>query len=361
MFRAGGDPLGLHRVAAPAGLLPQAAHRLDASLPPWDGEVWLQVDRLNVDAASFEQLHAVEKAGGAAVADQVMAIVRERGKLHNPVTGSGGMLLGRVRALGPRYDGPLAGLEPGTPVATLVSLTLTPLLLDAVLGVDYATHQLAVRGDACLPASAPAAALPADLAPVLALAVLDVCGAPALCHRVAQRLPAHARVLVLGAGKAGALSLAALRVVRPDLWLAAVDRHLAPLDEVMAAGLADRVAAVDASDAVAVRALAHTWTDARGFDAVVNMASLPGTELATVLACRPRGLCLFFGMATNFQRVALGAEGVGADVDLLIGNGYVDGHAALSLDLVRANGTLRHLLERRLGLAVSQGETRATA
>lgn len=353
MFRPGGDALGLHRVLAPAGLLPQAADALDATLPPWECEAWLHVDRLNVDAASFEQLLEVERAGGPTVAGQIEAIVSARGKLHNPTTGSGGMLLGRLRALGPSYDGPLVGLEPGTAVATLASLTLTPLRLDAVLDVRYATHQVAVRGDAWLPPSAPATALPPDLAPVLALAVLDVCGAPALCHRVAERLPARARVLVLGAGKAGVLALAALRATRPDLWLAAIDRHAAPLDEVCAARLVDAAASADAGDAVAVRALAHGWTGERGFDAVINMASLPGTELATVLACRPRGLCLFFGMATSFQRVALGAEGVGADVDLLIGNGYVDGHAALALDLVRANTAVRHLLERRLGLAES--------
>ena len=41
-------------------------------------------------------------------------------------------------------------------------------------------------------------------------------------------------------------------------------------------------------------------------------------------------------MATSFAAAALGAEGLAADVTMLIGNGYVPGHAAFALDLVRA-------------------------
>lgn len=70
-FRQGGDALGLQRVVEPKGVLPQAVQRLHNTLPPCEGEVWLQVERLNVDAASFEQMHAVQKQGGPSVAAQV--------------------------------------------------------------------------------------------------------------------------------------------------------------------------------------------------------------------------------------------------------------------------------------------------
>lgn len=57
-----------------------------------------------------------------------------------------------------------------------------------------------------------------------------------------------------------------------------------------------------------------------------------------------------FGMATSFTRVALGAEGVGADIDLIIGHGYADGHAQFALDLLRTQPKVAQLLRRRLGL-----------
>ena len=53
-------------------------------------------------------------------------------------------------------------------------------------------------------------------------------------------------------------------------------------------------------------------------------------------------------MATNFAAAALGAEGLAADVPMLVGNGYVPGHATYALDLLRATPAVRGLFEARL-------------
>ena len=349
MFREGQNPLGVLRVLEPVGALPQAALRLDPQLPAYQDEIVVDVDTLNLDAASFVQLEGVAAAGGPDVAAQIRSIVSARGKMQNPVTGSGGMLLGRVRQIGPRYCGPLQAAAAGDRVATLVSLTLTPLVLAEILGVVARAHQVHVRGVAVLPSSAPAALVPADLPPHLVLAVLDVCGAPAQVARLVLNLPQQGHVLCIGAGKAGTLALTAAREVRPDLRLWAIDRHEQPLRELHAAGLCDGHAVLDASDALAVRDVVAAWTAGERCDAVVQMASLPNTEMAAILACRPRGICLYFSMATSFSQVALGAEGVGADVELLIGNGYVRDHAVFALDLVRRHSGTRQLLLDRLG------------
>jgi L-erythro-3,5-diaminohexanoate dehydrogenase len=343
-FRAGGDPLGTHRVVTPRGLLPQAADVLDNSLPPFQGEVLIDVETLNIDAASFVQLEGT----GRPVDQQILEIVSKSGKMHNPVTGSGGMLLGRIAALGPDYTGPLAGQPVGTQIATLVSLTLTPLRIERIVEVRHHAHQVVVQAQAMLASAAPAAVIPQDIPSDLVLSILDVCGAPALVDRLVRKLPRDATLLCIGAGKAGVLALAAARKARPDLKFFAVDRFPAPLQQVADAGLTDGVQTVDASDALAMREVALELSGGHLFDAVVNMASLPGTEMGAILACKSRGTCLFFGMATSFTRVALGAEGVGADVELIIGNGYAIGHAQDALALVRAMPQVRDLLAARL-------------
>src|SRR3954466_3720347 len=196
-MRVGGSPIGLHRVVEPAGVLPQAAWRLDPDREIWDDEVLIGVERLNLDAASFRQLAESHHGDGAAVRAEVVGIVRERGKMHNPVTGSGGMLVGVVEEVGPRS--PL-GLQVGQRVATLVSLTLTPLALtDGLASWDGLAEQVPAAGHAVLFGRSIAAALPDDLPAPLALAALDVCGAPALTARVVKRYDAP-RVVVLGAG-----------------------------------------------------------------------------------------------------------------------------------------------------------------
>src|SRR5690349_1119965 len=142
------SPIGRHRVVDPPGALPQAAWRLDARPEIGADEVRISVERLNLDAASFRQLVTKHGGDGAAVRAEVLEIVADRGKMHNPVTGSGGMLIGTVAEVGP--DSPL-GLKPGDRVATLVSLTLTPLAVsDGLAGWDGRSEQVPCTGHAIL-------------------------------------------------------------------------------------------------------------------------------------------------------------------------------------------------------------------
>ncbi|HET7531133.1 MAG TPA: L-erythro-3,5-diaminohexanoate dehydrogenase [Mycobacteriales bacterium] len=340
LSRGQGSPIGLHRVVEPAGVLPQAAWRLDPSPQLYDDEVRIAVERLNLDAASDRQLAESHPGDPAGVRHEVVAIVRDRGKMHNPVTGSGGMLVGVVDEVGPRS--PL-GLRVGERVATLVSLTLTPLLLtDDLAGWDGRGEQVPAAGSAVLFGRSIAAPLPADLPAPLALAVLDVCGAPALTDRVVRRYGAP-RVLVLGAGgKSGSLSMAAARAAGAGSVVAAVptaDEAAAVADS----GLADEVVQVDARDPVATAA-----TVSPAADVTVVCVDVPGAEGGAILATAAGGTVIFFSMATSFSAAALGAEGVAADVTMMVGTGYTPGHAAMALDLLRTTPGVHKLFTRRL-------------
>jgi L-erythro-3,5-diaminohexanoate dehydrogenase len=332
--------LGVHRVLDPPGVLPQAAQRLDADPVIGTDEVRIAVQRLNLDAASFRQLSESCDGDGAAVRAAVVEIVAARGKMQNPVTGSGGMLIGVVDAVGPAS--PL-GLSVGDRVATLVSLTLTPLLItDGLARWDGRSEQVPAEGTAILFARSIAAALPDDLPDAVALAVLDVCGAPAATARVVERTGARSVVVVGAAGKSGSLSLAAARragateltgLVRTDAEAAALT----------AAGLADRVVVADATDPLAVAAAVGSPADV-----TVVCVDVPGAEHGAVLATGDGGTVIFFSMATSFSAAALGAEGMAADVTMLVGNGFTPGHAALALDLYRAEPGVRALIDPRV-------------
>ncbi|MFC6937417.1 L-erythro-3,5-diaminohexanoate dehydrogenase [Actinomadura yumaensis] len=306
----------------------------------------------------------------------MLEIVAERGKMHNPVTGSGGMLVGVVEEAGP--ESPL-GLRRGDRIATLVSLTLTPLAItDGLARWDGLSEQVPAEGHAILFARSIAAVLPDDLPVPLALSVMDVCGAPALTHRVVtraaerpdaerppvQRLAAEraavasaARrggeraagrpgpvVAVLGAaGKSGSLSLAAARRAGAGRTIGLVPTQ-AEEEALAATGLADRVVRADARDPVAVAAAIGEPADV-----TVVCVDVPGCEHGAILATAPGGTVVFFSMATSFPAAALGAEGLAADVTMLIGNGYVPGHAEMALGLVREVPEVRGLFTARVG------------
>ncbi len=337
------DPYGLRRVISPHGVLPQRADALDPGLPLGEDELSISVEALNVDAASFRQLEAAAGGEPDRIGQEVLRIVRTRGKMHNPVTGSGGVLIGRVRAVGPAH--PAAGaLRPGERIVTLVSLSLTPLRLDRIRAVHRDIERVDCEGEAILFSTGLWARLPADLPEAVALAALDVCGAPAL---TARHLAPGQRVLVLGAGKSGALVAAqGLASVGAGGAVVLADRSRAALDALSGLGAAARLE-LDATDARAgLRAAEATGGP---FDVVVNCTSVPGTEMASILAVRTGGAVIFFSMATSFTAAALGAEGVGKDATLVIGNGYAPGHAALTLELVRRNPALRAWFEARYG------------
>jgi len=370
--------LGLYRVADPgerlAGVLPQAAWRLDASPRIGADEVRIRVDRLNLDAASYRQLRDANGGDGEAIREAVREIIASRGKMHNPVTGSGGMLTGIVDESGP--DSPL-NLKPGDRVATLVSLTLTPLeIYDDLASWDGLSEQIPCDGHAILFGRSIAAVLPSDLPVPLALAVMDVCGAPALTRRVVE---GGAVVAVLGAaGKSGSLSAAAARAAgaRRVIGVVPNQQEAALLDQAndIASGRAQRhagdlavgvpppasspatspsptplVDAVVIADAREPVLVAEAVAGAGGpADVTVVCVDAPGCEGGAILATRQGGTVVFFSMATSFSAAALGAEGMAADVTMLIGNGYVPGHADYALSLVRSNPAVRALFDRRL-------------
>ena len=337
------SPVGLHRVLEPAGVLPQAATRLDTRRELWPDEVRVRVERLNLDAASFRQLERKHDGNGEAVREEVLAIVAARGKMQNPETGSGGMLVGTVEEVGERS--PL-GLQVGDRVATLVSLTLTPLVVeDGLRGWDGHSEQVPADGYAILFGRSIAARLPDDLAPELALAVMDVCGAPALTARVVGRYVDPVVAVVGAAGKSGSLSLAAARDAGAARTIGVVPVQ-AEAELLSGAGLADVVTLADARDPVA---LAEAVTAAGGpADVTVVCVDVPGCEGGAILSTADGGTVIFFSMATSFSAAALGAEGLAADVTMLVGNGYVPGHADYALELLRGHDGVRGLFERRL-------------
>jgi L-erythro-3,5-diaminohexanoate dehydrogenase len=336
-----GCVFGTHRVIEPEGVMPQAAWRIDNTMEIYDNEILLDVKTLNLDSASFHQIS--EEAGGDTeiIKEIILNTIDKRGKQHNPVTGSGGMLIGQVAAVGDKLKD-RTELSPGDRLATLVSLSLTPLKVEKITAVNKQTAQVDVEGQAILFSSGIFAKLPQDMPEKVALAALDVAGAPAQVSRLVKK---GDTVIVLGAGgKSGLLCLhEARKQAGPDGLVIALGRSDTACRKAHATGLADVVLSADAVNAMEVYCLIHEATQGKLADVTINCTNVPRTEMAAILATRDGGKTYFFNMATSFTAAALGAEGVGKDVDLIIGNGYTRGHADYTLNILRENEILRSM------------------
>lgn len=342
-----GHRYGLHRVLDPIGTMPQPAWKIDNSMELYDNEILIDVETLNIDSASFVQIKEAEGGDPVKVGEHMQRIVQERGKHHNPVTGSGGMLIGTVRQVGARLQGQI-DLQEGDRIATLVSLSLTPLTINKITDLDLKTGQVGIVGQAILFESGLYAKLPSDLPDRIALAVLDVCGAPAQTAKLVQT---GDTVVVLGAGgKSGTMVLyQARKSAGPTGKIIAVEYGEAGCKMLEQLGWADVVLNLDCTKSVEVLEAVEKATDGKFADLTVNCVNIPGTEMASILSTRDEGTVYFFSMATSFTAAALGAEGVGKDVNMIIGNGYTKGHADLSLQLVRESAELRGLFETKYG------------
>lgn len=338
-----GSPYGTHRVLEPIGVLPQPAWKLDNTMAIYDNEILIDVSALNIDSASFTQIKSACDNSEARIAAMVTDIVAQRGKLHNPVTGSGGMLIGRVAQIGPALAGTCT-LKVGDKIATLVSLSLTPLRIEAIQKIYLHKDQIEIKGQAILFETGLYAKLPDDIDENLALAILDVAGAPAQTARLVQ--PGDTVVVIGGGGKSGTLCIyEAKKRAGPTGCVIGVSPFGKDCERMNELGWADHALQVDATDALALMAAVAQVTDGKMADVVINCVNIPNTEMGSILATRQHGKIYFFSMATSFTAAALGAEGVGKDVEMIVGNGYANGHAEFALGLLRESAKLRQLFE----------------
>ncbi|MTI48882.1 MAG: L-erythro-3,5-diaminohexanoate dehydrogenase [Firmicutes bacterium] len=338
-----GCPYGTHRVLEPKGVLPQPAIKVDNNMEIYDNEILIDVQTLNIDSASFTQIKEEATGNIDKIKEIMMNIVETRGKHQNPITGSGGMLIGTVEKIGPALEGKI-DLKVGDKIATLVSLSLTPLVIDEILEVRKDIDQVDIKGKAILFESGIYAVIPNDLPENLALSVLDVAGAPAQAAKLPK--PGDTVLVIGGAGKSGMLCLyEAKKKVGENGKVICLGYSDGSLSRAKEAELAHEYVKADATNAVEVMNVIKELTNGEMADVTINCVNVPNTEMTSILATKDDGLVYFFSMATNFTKAALGAEGVGKNTTMIIGNGYTRGHAEIALQIMRENEKLRKIYE----------------
>lgn len=338
-----GCKYGTHRVIEPQGVLTQAAYKIDNDMEIYSNEILVNVQSLNVDSASFTQIEEEAKGDVEKIKAKILEIVGERGKMQNPVTGSGGMFIGTVAEVGEDLKG--RGLKPGDKIASLVSLSLTPLRIDEIIAVHKDIDRVDIKGQAILFESGIYAKLPENMSETLALAALDVAGAPA---QTAKLVKPGQSILILGAaGKSGMLCCyEAMKRVGPTGRVIAMVRKQEQADNLIQWGLCHKAIISDATKPMDVLNKTLEANNGKEVDMSISCVNIPSTEMSCILPVRDEGIVYFFSMATSFTKAALGAEGIGKDVTMIVGNGYTKDHAEITLAELRESAILREIFEK---------------
>ncbi len=341
--------LGIHRVIEPRGSLPQPAWRLDNTPIAQTTETLVDVHALHIDSASFTQIAGACDSDPQRMKKYIQDIVAQRGKMHNPSTGSGGVLIGTIRELDETY-GKTQGIATGDIIVSLTSLSWLPLYLESIHTIHLDRSEVEVTGKAIFFRSNPLAKLPHDLPRNIVVAALDVAGAPS---RVSTLVQPGQRITVLGAGgTAGLLTLCALRQrLGSQGEIIAVEYSEQALHDVAVLNVADRLVHGNATSPLELVEKVSNACAGQAYqaDLAINVVNVPNTEFATILLTKPDGRILFFSMATSFTTAALGAEGMARQVEMHIGNGYMPDNGAVAVQLLRDYPILRAIFAKRFG------------
>lgn len=330
--------LSTWRAVDPPATLPHLARVLDADTGATDHEAEIDVQLLAVDATSYQAIRRQSDRDPDRIAQTIKEIVAERGKLQNPWTGSGGVLMGRVRVVGHSYQA--SDIERGELVMPLASLIAVPLRLDTVGPVNPDSPHVPVSGRAIVTGRMACVRVPDDLPSPVALAVFDVYPVASYVRELAGP---GTHVLVFGAGHAGLLAVAAARETVGDRGLVTViDRSPAALRRAQSVDPALGAIEADATDPVgAAAALAELGVPPG--DLTLLCTTAEGAEGAAILTTADRGTIVFFSTATSFSAAALGTDAAGSHARLIISNGLTDDRSEYAFELVRRRRTLQAL------------------
>ena len=345
-----GCRFGTHRVIEPINSLPQPAWKLDNTMTLYDNEVLVEVETLNVNSISFTQMYNECEGDVEKVADKLLRIVENRGKLHNPITGTGGMLIGTIKQIGCGYDNTYT-IKVGDRIVSLVSLSLTPIKITKIKEIHVHLAQVEVEAEAILFQSSPMIKAPTDLPSWEVMAVLDEAGAPMRTWNLVKETD---QVMILGAGgKMGLLcAFAARQKLGPNGQIWGLVKTRQSYERIKHTQVFDKVICADAQ--IPMTALQEIGSSGELIAVTINCINLPGTEALSVLITKDQGSVYFANLASNCNVASLIAEGIGKDLDIYTYKGYTHGHASFAIDLLRNNPELRKLLSSRVKTAGKQ-------
>ena len=344
---------GCQRVLEPAKCFPQPAWKLDNTMAVYENEILVDVDIIHVNTTSFNQILTSVDGNPEAVKKRIFEIVSTRGKLQNPITGTGGILYGRVEQIGKSYPNPF-DLSAGDHIITLASLSLTPLRLDNIDEINQFSCQLKVQGKAILFGHMPLLKVNPDrldkkYSLELLIAVMDEAGAPRQTWKLAS--PGD-HILIIGAnGKLGLLCACGAREkIGHTGKITGVVKSQKSRKDLEKTGIYDEVFCCDALDTIdALNSLSsHDGFHAQGstFDLTVNCMAVSGTEMLSLLLTRNRGTIFFASLANSQKITALTSESMGKDLNIIGYTGFLEGHADFTAALLDTCPELTRQLRR---------------
>ena len=336
---------GNHRCLDSIHSFPDSTWKLDNTPNIYENEILIDVFLLNIDLDSFMQIYVECDGNKNKMSEKIIEIVNMRGKLHNPITGTGGILCGTVIKIGKQYINKYK-LQEGDKIISLASLTLTPLFIEKIIDIDCHSCQIKIQGKAILFPNSPLIKLTNSLPLKLIMAVLDEAGAPIQSFNLSK--PGD-NILIMGAfSKIGLMcAYAARKKIGNNGRIVGISNSKEHeffnrcLDNIF-----DDIYYYDALKPL--ESYEEITKKESQFNLTLNCVNYFGTEMLSLLCTKEGGTIYLASLASNYKTICLSAEGIAKDVNIIAYKGYTMGHADFTIKLLEENNDLINLLNERL-------------
>ena len=327
---------GLERSLTPKQTFTPSAWELDNSREIRPNEVRISLDRVHVEGTSFRQI--CQEAGNdeERIKEKITDIVIRRGKLHNPVTDTGGLFCGVIDEIGPEYRNS-KGLKPGDEVICNSSLAGIPMYIDNITSIDKSYPQFDAEGYAIALPEMPIIKRPQDLPIDLLLFTFNESGT---IYTVSKDARDKKRFAVVANNVMMALiyGYTIRNSAGPDAEIYCILDRNTPVS-LKGPGIEEIKSRIftDISYVNMMRP-AETLKQYREtplMDMVVNCADIPGAETLSVMATKSGGTVIFANFISNYNIALYVTEATSKDLNIKCADGYLEKYDEFDFEIVR--------------------------
>lgn len=335
------------------GQLPFHAWRLNNELPIRDNEILIELSKIHLENGNFNQIFNECDGDDEKMKEQIMTIVDLRHKLHNPYTGTGGIVCGRIKEIGQNCH--LTDIEIGDEVLVPISATLIPTHIDRVKSIDIICGHIDVEGYAILYDGCNLVKYVDNISWDTMMCCFEE---SASIHRNIELARDKENVLIIGSNPLilALYSMAVGDSIKPNGTVVAVlfNDFLSDAYEgtgqkrnKIAYSIFDEVYRTNGKTEVEI-VDEITQDGARLFDLVINCSDQTGAEAISVFSTKPGGTIFFSNLTNNYAIALFLQEGISRPMTLECAAGYVEGYEKIMIDFLRKHKAELRTLEKKL-------------
>lgn len=331
---------GLNRVLEPRGVVPATAWKIDNCPILKDKEARVSLERLQIEWDSFQQICSSCNFDELRIRQKIFDIIEKRGKMHNPFTGTGGTLVGRIEEI-PEDLKAAFGVDVGDRIYSLTSLCGIPLKLEEITSIDYNYGQIECKGYAILFEASPIHKWDSDVGVNYELTAINEAGCLRSAYELAKK-DMSKNVTIIGRNSCTNLIFAAaVKKGNPDCHIMAIIdpnvRENVDLDKInsILSPVVDETRFADLSDpTMTYRAMKEEIEGFENSGLVLVAEDTFGAETLAVLLAKEGGHIYFSTVQNHYAIAQTVAETMGKFVNMSGFDQYIKDYAEFTLNLI---------------------------